>query len=343
VSKNLDIPSSGWPGKSALSRVLAIDSLIRDNRYPNAEKIAKDFEVSVRTVYGDKKYMCEQLGAPIQWDAKHGGWYYEGGPGSFFLPAVFMTEGDMLAVFIGIEVAERYIGTPYESMLKRSLDKITRLFPETISIQLDQFASFATPHSLIVDEEKLIQLYTASRHYYPVRMTYYSASSGKVSSRQVDPYHLRHFNGEWYIIGMDETRKEVRTFNVGRIRELDVRTDQRFQPLPGFKAEQWFKNSFGIETTDKTHKVRIRFDAAQACYIRERTWHPEQVIEEQEDGSLILKFQAGGLGEVLRWVMQYGSHAEVLQPAVLQKMVRDEVVRMQQLYAPESISARGKK
>jgi len=333
VSKNLDATPSDWPGKSALRRILAIDNQIRDNRYPSAKKIAAEFEVSVRTVYDDKRYMCEELGAPIKWDKKHQGWCYDGGPGSFFLPSVFMTEGDMLAVFIGIEVAERYIGTPYESMLKKSLDKITRLFPDTISIQLDQFASFATPHSLTVDEEKLMQLYTASRHYYPVKMTYYSASSGKVSSRQVDPYHLRHYNSEWYLIGMDAMRGEVRTFNVGRIRELIVQSKQRFQPLPNFKAKQWFQNSFGIETNDKTHKVRIHFDADQACYIRERSWHHEQIIEEQEDGGLILQFPAGGLGEVMRWVMQYGCHAEVLQPAVLQKMVRDEVCRMQQLYS----------
>lgn len=323
------------PGARAWERILEIDKLIRDRRYPNAGIIAQQFEISERTAYADKRYMLDNLGAPIKFDDVHQGWFYTD-PHSFVLPTVFMSEGDMLAVFIGIEVAERYAGTPYESMLKKSLDKIARSFPEAVSVQLNQFASFAMPPSLTVDEEKLNQLYTAIRHLHPVKMTYFTASSGKTSQRQVEPYHLHHYDGEWYLIAMDSLRQEIRTFNVGRIQELYPIKNYIFRRPQSFDASDWLKNSFGIECDETIHKVRIRFDAAQAHYIRERNWHHEQFIKDEKDGGLILQFPASGLGEVLRWVMKYGSHAEVLQPAALRKMVKQEIAGMEQLYVKNS-------
>jgi predicted DNA-binding transcriptional regulator YafY len=255
---------------------------------------------------------------------------------NFALPTMFLSEGDMLAVFIGIEVAERYAGTPYESMLKNSLDKIARSFPETVSLQLNQFASFAMPPSLTVDEIKLNQLYTAIRHLHPVTMTYFTASNGKTTQRQVDPYHLHHYNGEWYLLALDSKHQEIRTFNVGRIRELHPLEHQLFRRPPNFNAQKWLENSFGIEADTTIHQVRIRFDAAQAHYIRERQWHSRQSIENLPDGSLILQFPASGLGEVMRWVLKYGCHAQVLQPPLLQKMVKNEVAAMNKLYAGQS-------
>ena len=38
----------------------------------------------------------------------------------------------------------------------------------------------------------------------------------------------------------------------------------------------------------------------------------QEPLEELPDGGVILRFRAGGLGEVKRWVMQWGAHAKVL-------------------------------
>lgn len=328
--KVVNVTSPVTPGVRGWERILKIDQLIRAHQYPNPEKIAEHFEVSIRTVYGDLRYLRDQLNAPIAFDTVHGGWAYT--EPNFALPTVFLSEGDMLAVFIGIEVAERYAGTPYESMLKNSLDKIAQSLPETISLQFNQFASFATPPSLTVDEINLNQLYTAIRHLHPVRMTYFTASNGKTNERQVDPYHLHHFDGEWYLFAMDSKRQEIRTFNVGRIKKLQPIENQIFKRPPHFNAQNLLHGSFGIEHDKHIHQVSIRFDAEQAHYIRERQWHSQQSIKDNEDGSLILKFPASGLGEVMRWVMQYRSHAEVLRPALLRKMIQKEVDAMQKVY-----------
>jgi predicted DNA-binding transcriptional regulator YafY len=96
------------------------------------------------------------------------------------------------------------------------------------------------------------------------------------------------------------------------------------------------KQAFLTEHSDKPVEFVIRFDAHQARYIRERRWHETQQIEERDDGGLILRFSSGSLSEVMRWVMQYGSHAEVIAPEELRQAVAREVETMRRCYGQPS-------
>jgi predicted DNA-binding transcriptional regulator YafY len=78
--------------------------------------------------------------------------------------------------------------------------------------------------------------------------------------------------------------------------------------------------------------VIIRFAPQAARYIREKRWHDTQEIQEKEDGGLVLKFQTSGLGEVKRWVLQYGGDAEVIAPENLRIACRNEISVLAEIY-----------
>ncbi len=65
--------------------------------------------------------------------------------------------------------------------------------------------------------------------------------------------------------------------------------------------------------------VVIRFRADQATYIREREWHPTQKVRDLRDGRVELTFRAGGIYEIIRWVLSWGNAAEVIRPARLRR------------------------
>ncbi|NTW88180.1 MAG: WYL domain-containing protein [Desulfobulbaceae bacterium] len=48
--------------------------------------------------------------------------------------------------------------------------------------------------------------------------------------------------------------------------------------------------------------------------LKERKWHPSQKIEENQDGSVILLLTVKHLLELKRWILSWGSMAEVLGP-----------------------------
>jgi predicted DNA-binding transcriptional regulator YafY len=74
-------------------------------------------------------------------------------------------------------------------------------------------------------------------------------------------------------------------------------------------------------------EVVIRFSAQQAPYIKERTWHPSQNLENLPGGRLVLRMRVADVDEVKRWLVGFGAEAEVVEPKELQQAVRQEFRR----------------
>lgn len=53
---------------------------------------------------------------------------------------------------------------------------------------------------------------------------------------------------------------------------------------------------------------------------------------DRESGGVILRFRAGGLGEIKRRVLSCGAHAEVLEPPELRAAVAAEVGKLAEMY-----------
>ena len=67
------------------------------------------------------------------------------------------------------------------------------------------------------------------------------------------------------------------------------------------------------------------FSAAVADAVREHHFHPSQRIEEQLDGTLIVRFKAGGSKEMCWCAMRWEGHAEILEPAHLRQSYNEMV------------------
>lgn len=72
-------------------------------------------------------------------------------------------------------------------------------------------------------------------------------------------------------------------------------------------------------------EAQIWVSADQARYIKERRWAKEQIIVENQDGSILLTIKTSGWEEVKRWVLSWGADAKVLKPKELADMVHEEL------------------
>ncbi len=73
------------------------------------------------------------------------------------------------------------------------------------------------------------------------------------------------------------------------------------------------QDHFGVHWCEGGFRVRIRFDKVVAGFIRERRWHPSQVVEDLPDGSLLLRLTDNQLLELKRRNLSWGDMAEVLE------------------------------
>jgi predicted DNA-binding transcriptional regulator YafY len=65
------------------------------------------------------------------------------------------------------------------------------------------------------------------------------------------------------------------------------------------------------------------FSPLQARYFLSRPFHPYQLMEEQADGSIIVRLQVCITIELIRKLASYGHEVEVMEPAELRSTLRD--------------------
>jgi predicted DNA-binding transcriptional regulator YafY len=312
---------------SKLDRIVQMDTLIRSGSYPTVATFTHRFEVSARTVHADLAYLRERLGAPLKHDRTRNGYGYT--DPTWVLPHMIATQGELLAFLLSADLAHRYLGTTFEQPLRSAIQKLARTLPEELQVDLAQLArhySFGAGATVAIDPTLFLDLDRAVRDQRPVDVFYYTISRHALTERTLHPYRLHNVQGSWQIIAYDSYRQEVRTFALEQIRRWTVQHHERFTWLPDFSIDAYLASQFITHRVDTPITFAVWFDPYQAEYIRARHWHATQEpLEEHPDGSVTLRFTAGAIDEVKRWVLGFGAHARALEPPDLCDAVQAEL------------------
>ena len=70
-------------------------------------------------------------------------------------------------------------------------------------------------------------------------------------------------------------------------------------------------------------EVVLRFDARTAPDTPAFLFHPDQVIEENRDGSLTVRFRAGGIDEMCWHLFTWGESVSVEKPTRLRRRLAE--------------------
>ncbi len=305
-----------------LQRMLQIHEAIRSGRHPNTSALARELEVSPKSIQRDIDFMRERMGLPIAYDERRWGYHYTQEVSAF--PSLQITEGELFALVVAEKAVQQYRGTSFERPLLSALKKMATALPETISLHLadwDQSISFRTSAEMILNLEIFDGLARATAKRQQLEIAYRKPGRGAPESRIVDPYHLANIDGEWYLFAFDHLRQDVRTFVPARIQTLRP-TGKTFQRAAGFSMDERLRGSFGVHSGEGRFEVVVRFSPRVADYIREKRWHPSQAIIERRDGGVELRLKLSSLVEIERWVLGWGGKAKVIRPNELVRSVR---------------------
>lgn len=309
-----------------LERVLAIDGEICRGRFPSVVDLCQRFEVSERTLHEDIRFLRDNLAREIDFDHVKNG-YFNRNPQKR-LPAFELSSGEVFALTLGKELLSQYIGTSFEPTLRSALEKISERLPEKVQVDpgdVQAIIRFRGSAIIPISGKLFTDINKACDAHKSVEFTYFAASKGETTLRTVDPQVLLHDRGAWYLVAYCHSRKALRMFALHRIRDYKV-LESTFEPLPRDEINKWMDSAFQLEHGEEKFGVKVRFAPLTARYIRERHWHPQQVLVDEDDGSCVLSFPASSLDEVLRWVGQYGPDALVLEPLALRNMIKQSLV-----------------
>ncbi|MFL2935733.1 MAG: helix-turn-helix transcriptional regulator [Myxococcota bacterium] len=318
-----------------------VQRLARSRSGVGLDELSDDLGCVRRTIYRDLDALM-YAGFPVVSEKRAGKVFYRF-LDTFQLGDVPFTADEILALAFSEDLLRSLEGTVFHDSIQSALTKIRSALSRELMQFLDTiggtFRVLAGPHKRYADSRETIQaLNQAVLARSSVRIRYFTGRTGEESERTLDPYQVWYREGGLYVIGFDHRSQEIRTFAVDRIRALQE-TGDSFEVLEGFDFDRWTAANFGV-VSEPAARVRIRFEAAWAHYIRERVWHRSQSLTPRPDGGLELTMEVGGDQELANWILSFGPGAEVLEPPGLRNRVSEALREALKPYGP---AAKGQK
>lgn len=180
-----------------------------------------------------------------------------------------------------------------------------------------------------MQQPHLETLFNAFIHPTMIEITYTSARDPEPRTKLVEPHGVivgtRH-----YLVARDAAGDQrFKQYRLDRIIEM-LGTVDIFERDPDFDIDTYSARAFGSFFSDAEQgRVRWRFDPRAAPVAREFVFHPNQIMTDMDDGSLLVEFTASGWVEMAWHLMSWGNAVEVLEPpeliAILEQVRRGEV------------------
>lgn len=305
-----------------IGRVVKLLTTLQSGKKYGIKELMEVLEVSRRTVFRDLGEL-EKIGVPFYYDA--GTKSYEIDP-AYYLQPVDLKLQEALSLLMLVHKTVKFIPIPFQQSAVMAGLKIENNLPVSVreycGMSLEN-VSFKKAQCEWCDnlDELFGKLQRAVKDKRVVRLKYKSVYGNEgVIKTDLKPMHLMYNRRAWYVLGFSSLHKEVRTFKLGRIIELEL-LGRRFVEDKKFDVSEHYGRAWSMIPEGRLWNVRLRFDSMVATNVSEVRWHETQKVQWNIDGSCDMEFRVDGLNEISWWILGYGDKVEVIKPVELRKRV----------------------
>jgi predicted DNA-binding transcriptional regulator YafY len=291
-------------------RLQYIDSTIREKGVVTVQEVASKFEVSTRTVKRDIEYLRDNIGAPLQYIPHKKGYCYTV-PFDYF---TYRNERMLLFYVFLTRILESPTHFPF---VDKTIVHTIRQAIRTTFLPLVSRITYEIEEWEELDIELFSKLFTAMRNQKAVTITYADAN-GRLTNRTIAPQHFIHYEGRWYCIAYDDSKKRIRNFLISRIKKAQINTATNGKQLAQEEIQQYINTNYGIYKGKTGIKVSIRFYEPVHNIVKNQKWHKDQIVREgkhSEYGAYIeMTLPVHHPQELLGKILRYGKYAEIISP-----------------------------
>jgi predicted DNA-binding transcriptional regulator YafY len=157
---------------------------------------------------------------------------------------------------------------------------------------------------------------------HPVAVMYTAADAAAPVSRCLCPHGLL-YGGRGWLVAPVEGLPELRLWRLDRIASATL-LDRNFTPQEDFDLAAYAAQSFGV-FQEAPLDVVLRFTPEAADDAATWLFHPTQTSTRAEDGTLTVRFTAGGVREMCWHLFTWGAAVTVVAPEGLRVAMRAAV------------------
>lgn len=298
-----------------INRLFEIIYLLLNKKFMTANELAEHFEVSVRTIYRDIDTLS-LAGIPI--------YALQGKGGGISLLEHYVLDKSVLS-----EREQNEILYALQSMTvtqvpeaDKVLAKLSSLFNKSRTNWIE--VDFSPWGSDDKGFSQFTQIKDAILSHRIIEFNYFG-SSGEKTARRVEPMKLIFKINAWYLQAYCQTRNELRMFKIVRMADVRITEDPFTQmipePLPGGgqlqETQKWIELCFNI-SADGAYRVYDEFE--------------EKEITKNTDGSFTIMTTLPESDWLIRYILSFGSEAEVKSPQHIRDMLQLELSKIAMRY-----------
>jgi predicted DNA-binding transcriptional regulator YafY len=311
-----------------------IQSLMAARRGKSAAELAQALACHSRTVYRDLEAL-QMAGFPLYTEKSEGRTLWsilEGGRHNMPIP-LNLTE--LMALYFSRRLLNILEGSAIHDSLVSLFEKVKSTLPDEYinylkKIENSMDVGVRARKTYQHFQKTLTSVQEAVQRQCHIEIDYFTMSRGRSTQRRVAPYKIWFYDETFYLIGHCAMRNGIRLFAVDRIERIRL-TEDEFDIPDDFDAEDYMSSSFGVFQGEPV-KVCIRFSSEAAGYVSEKMWHPSQSVTPEPGGGIVFTAEVAGIDEIKRWIMGWGSAAQVLDPPALRKAIAKETRNMLKFY-----------
>jgi predicted DNA-binding transcriptional regulator YafY len=242
-----------------------------------------------------------------------------------------LSSDELAALDLSIETLKRNAQGVEAAQLEALREKIIALVPR------NKLSRIETDHEALLEAQGLAARPGPSARLAPdiastisvalkaserLRIVYLSRGAARPTSRMVEPYGVL-IGTRRYLVAKVKSDPDgpMRHYVAENIQSAQL-TGEFFERDRSFKIDLHAQRAFGVfQNEAEIDDVVWKFNPEAADHARRFVFHPAQVLEDQPDGSLIVRFRAAGNLEMCWHLYTWGNKVEVIAPKALRKMV----------------------
>ncbi|MBF0575138.1 helix-turn-helix transcriptional regulator [Dysgonomonas sp. GY617] len=301
-----------------LERISSILVQLQSRSVITAQQIADRFDISLRTVYRDIRTL-EEAGIPIIGNVGIGYSLVDG----YKLPPLMFTREEAIAFLTAEKFIEKMSDLQNVQSYKSGMSKIKAVLKY---VEKDYLSDVEDNISILGKSDTGRELPTAITQCIlksiseriVMRISY--SSNENMSERDIEPIGCFYSQINWYMVAFCRLRNDYRSFRIDKINSFSL-TDESFSKehlsLPQYIEKYRLQKDI--------YEVIIRVKSSDLITINDYKYYHGWLKEEVEDDYTDIYFRIFNLEHFARWYLSFADIADVLQPAILQEKVKDQI------------------
>ncbi|MDD2345974.1 MAG: WYL domain-containing protein [Bacteroidales bacterium] len=273
------------------------------------------FEVHWRTLNNDITYLKDE-GAEIHTPNRTDPYYYF--ENEYIPEGSSFTDEDVETLQQSIQILSNTIGFKTGLELKEILLK-SKFLKYHFNKKEKPIISFEK-QSITNLTKHLDNLYNTVANKDCLKINYTPNSSEIPVDYIISPYYLKEYRNRWYLLGLKNCDHFLMNLALDRINKISPADNEQYIENESFDFDQMYKFVVGvtIPMNSKPQIIKAIVSKVSANYIKSKPFIDNQeIIEEHQDGSILIQFTAYENYELVQSILSYGSAIKIIEPQSL--------------------------